>query len=330
MSASFGRLAFWNNKMGKIDLIIIGGGPAGLTAGLYAARGMMDVTLLRSGTPVCQATTTDDIHNYPGFPGGIGGPELIQRMEEQATSFGLTILDRHVLSIIRNSGGFEVATDKGACEARTILIATGAVPRSVGVPGEKEFRGRGVSYCATCDGAFFTDTPIAVIGGGDAAVKEAIYLTRYASKVYLIHRRDTFRAEPVLVRHAAENPKIEFVLDSVVKEIHGDDLVDSVIVRNVKSGEEGRLEVEGVFVFTGIQPNSEIVTNIVQMDERGFIITDREMATSCPGIYAAGDVCRKSLRQIVTAVADGAIAVDSIEKYLSNEELRSSPASQVA
>lgn len=316
--------------MKRSDLIIIGGGPAGLAAGLYAARGMMDVILLRSGTPVCQATTTDLIENYPGFAKGVSGPELVQHMEEQAKRFGLTILDRHVLSVEPKEGVFKVVTDSDAFEARTLLIATGAVPRMVGVPGEEEFRGRGVSYCATCDGAFFTETTIAVIGGGDAAVKEAIYLTRFASKVHLIHRRDTFRAEPVLVRHAAENPGIEFVLDSVVTRIQGDELVDSVVVRNIKSGEEMRLAVEGVFIFTGIRPNSEFVSNVVRTDERGFIITDREMATSCPGVYAAGDVCCKNLRQIVTAVADGAIAVDSIERYLAGMEIESSATSHVA
>lgn len=312
--------------MSRRDVIIIGGGPAGLTAGLYAARGMMDVMLIRGGLPVCQAITTDIIENYPGFPEGIEGPELVARMERQATRFGLQIVEKHVELLRKDDGGFVVETDKESYSARAVVIATGAAPRSLGVPGENEFRGKGVSYCATCDGAFFTGAVVAVIGGGDAAVKEAIFLTRFASKVYLVHRRDQFRAEPVLVRTAKDNPKIEFVLDHIMTEVQGSNLVDTVAIRNVRTGEAGRLSVEGVFIFTGIQPNSGIVAHMVDTDERGFILTDREMATSHPGIFAAGDVCQKHLRQIVTAVADGAVAIESIERYFAELQQKGHPA----
>ncbi len=305
------------------DVIIVGGGPAGLTAGLYGARAFMDVLLIRSGMPVCQATMTNDIENYPGFPEGIGGPELVQKMEDQARRFGLEISEDGVESIIQAEECFVLKTGKASYQARTVVIATGAVPRPLEVKGEAKFRGRGVSYCATCDGRFFTDLPIAVVGGGDAAVKEAIYLTRFASKIYLVHRRQGFRAEPVTVRQAAENPKIEFVLDTVLTEIQGGNLVESVNVRNVVTGEEKQIAVEGVFIFTGIQPNSELVSQLVETDDRGFILTNPDMSTSCPGIYAAGDVCRKSLRQIVTAVSDGAVAIDAIEKYLSESDIPS-------
>lgn len=303
------------------DVIIIGGGPAGLTAGLYAARAFMDVLLIRSGIPVCQATMTNDIENYPGFPEGIGGPELVQRMEDQARRFGLQIVEDGVESVTKAEGGFIIKTAGTSFEARTVVVATGAVPRPLGTAGEAKYRGRGVSYCATCDGRFFVDMPIAVVGGGDAAVKEAIYLTRFASKIYLVHRRQGFRAEPVIVREAASNPKIKFVLDSIVTEIQGDNLVKAVTVRNVVTREEKHIPVEGVFIFTGIQPNSELVSRLVDTDERGFILTDRNMSTSCPGIYAAGDVCQKDLRQIVTAVSDGAVAIDAIEKYLSDSQI---------
>lgn len=307
--------------MSRRDTIIIGGGPAGLTAGLYAARALMDVLLIRAGTPVCQAMTAEAIENYPGFPEGIEGPELVKRMEDQARRFGLEILEDCVVSVDASDSGFVVAASKGSYESRTVLIATGAAPHSLGVRGEREFRGRGVSYCATCDGAFFTDAVVAVVGGGDAALKEAVYLTRFASKVYLIHRRKSFRAEALLVRSAAENAKIEFITDHVIEQINGADLVQAVTIRNVIIEEKRELKVEGVFVFTGIRPNSELIEHLIETDERGFVVTNQEMMTSQPGIYAAGDVCQKHLRQIVTAVSDGAVAIDSIERFLSKREI---------
>ncbi|MHB8986145.1 MAG: thioredoxin-disulfide reductase [Eubacteriales bacterium] len=300
----------------KKELVIIGGGPAGLTAGLYAARGLMDAVLIEGGLPGSQAATTESIENFPGFPEGIGGPELVQKIENQARRFGLEILSGSVRSVRESGKDFIVETEKASFQARSVIVATGAAPRMLGAKGESDLRGRGVSYCATCDGALFGDAAVAVVGGGDAAVEEAIYLTRFASRVYLIHRRDTLRAAAVIARRAAENPKINFIFNTVVTEIQGEDLVERIALKDVVSGEEKRVPVDGVFIYVGTRPNSDFVKGLVETDDRGFIITDREMATSVPGIFAAGDVCRKSLRQVVTAVADGAIAIFSAEKYL--------------
>ncbi len=299
------------------ELVIIGRGPAGLTAGLYAARASMDVLLIGGWLPICQVVTTNFIENYPGFPDGIGGPELIEKMEKQAVRCGLEIMEDTVSSITRIGTTFQLVTGKEeTIEAASLVVATGAMPRQLGVEGETALRGKGVCYCATCDGPLFRGSVLAVVGGGEAALKESVYLTRFASKVYLIHRGDTFSAEPTTTEAAVKNPKIEFILGSVVKEINGEDLVTGITVRNVTSGEEKWLPVEGVFLYIGIQPNSGIVSQLVELDELGFIVTGREMATSMPGIFAAGDVCAKSLRQITTAVADGSIAVRSVEEYL--------------
>lgn len=302
----------------KKDLIIIGGGPAGFSAGLYAARGKMDALLIKGTVPVSQATTTETIENYPGFPEGIGGCELLERFESQACRFGLTVREGNVISVRRLDRDFIVETASESYLSRAVIVATGAGPKLLGVKGEQEFRGKGVSYCATCDGALYGEATIAVIGGGDAAVEEALFLTRFAEKVYLVHRRDTLRATAVIAERAKNNPKIEFIWNAVVTEICGSEMVEGISVQDVKTGDQRILPVEGVFVYIGTEANSTLVRGLVEMDERGFIITDREMVTSLPGIFAAGDVRQKSLRQVVTAVADGAIAVLSAEKYLSN------------
>jgi thioredoxin reductase (NADPH) len=300
----------------KKDLVIIGGGPAGLTAGIYAARAALDAVLLERGVPGGRAVSTEFVENYPGFSEGVGGPELMSQMESQARRFGLEVDSANVEKLIPDEAGFLIGSDDGDIQARAVIIATGMQARALGVKGEAEFLGRGVSFCATCDGAFFRDKEVAVIGGGDAAVEEAMFLTRFASKVYLIHRRDELRATKVVQRRAFQNPKIEFIWNSTVAEIRGSTTIEAVVIEDVRNGETRLLPVGGVFMYIGNKPNSELVSGLVEVDEKGYIITDENMRTSRPGIYAAGDIRRKLLRQVVTAVADGAIAAMAAESYL--------------
>ena len=302
------------------DLVILGGGPAGLTAGLYAARSRLDVVLLEGKACGGQLMTYESVENYPGFPEGIGAPELVRRMVEQATRFGLKILNNQVLSV-------EVSADKsektiilkdGAIRCKSIIVATGAHARKIAVDGEQRLTGKGVSYCATCDGAFFEDCIISVIGGGDQAVEEALYLTKFGRQVNVIHRRDELRATKVIQERAFNNPKIKFIWDSVVTDIHGEELVEAVTLKNVKTGETSKMDTDSVFVFVGTLPSSECLNNVVAMDRDGFIIVNKEMETDVPGIYAAGDVISKRLRQISSSVGEGAVAAFNAEKYLEN------------
>lgn len=301
--------------MEKRDLVIIGGGPAGLAAGIYSARAALNTLLLERGVPGGMVVNTQNIENYPGFP-GIGGPELMMQMEKQARGFGLEIMPSNVEMIEPSATDITVVTDKGPIKTGALILATGAQPQLLNVKGEAEYTGRGVSYCATCDGAFFRGKKVAVVGGGDAAVEEAIYLTKFAEKVYVIHRRGELRATKVVQQRAFMNPKIEFVWHSVVDEINGTDTVEAALLRDVRNNFRSRLSADGVFIYIGYQPNSNLVKDIVKMDDKGYIITDENMLTSQPGIYAAGDVRQKLLRQVVTAVADGAIAAVAAEKYL--------------
>jgi len=298
------------------DLIIVGGGPAGLSAGIYAARARLDVLLLEKGAPGGLAATTEKIENYPGFPEGIGGADLMAQMLAQAQRFGLAVDSANVEEISCADPHFVLKTEEGALEARAVILATGAEPELLRVPGETELRGRGVSYCATCDGAFFREKTVAVVGGGDAAVEEAVFLTRFARKVLLIHRRDELRATRVVQEKARQNPKIEFVWNTVVEEVLGKAQVEGICVKNVRSGETGVLPAQGVFIYIGQRPASRMVEELVQLDERGYVLTDEKMQTSCPGLFAAGDVRKKLLRQVVTAVADGAVAAVAAGKYL--------------
>lgn len=310
--------------MSIYDVTIIGGGPAGLAAGIYASRAALKTVLLEKGMPGGLAASTEMIENYPGFAGGIGGPELMMQMDAQARGFGLEIQSANAESIIESDGYFMVTTDDGAIRTKTIILATGAQSRKLGIPGEAQFHGRGVSYCATCDGAFFKDREVAVVGGGDAAVEEALYLTKFASRVHIIHRRDELRATKILQQRAKANERIVFHWSSTVEEISGEQTVKEIILKDVVTGQTKTLPVNGVFAYIGTRPVSEMVSGLIQLDQKGYIITDDEMRTSKPGIFAAGDIRQKLLRQVVTAVADGAIAAVAAEKYLEQEsEFRS-------
>jgi thioredoxin reductase (NADPH) len=298
------------------DLVIAGGGPAGLTAGLYAGRALLKTLLLERMILGGQAASTFLIENYPGFPDGIPGPELSQAMEKQAKNFGV-IIESGEISGLRPAGKlWEIEISGRTIRVKAVIIAVGVEPKKLGVPGEEALKGRGVSYCATCDGPFFRNQEIAVVGGGDSAVDEAIYLTRFARKVYLIHRRNALRAEKILQDRAFKNPKIEILWDTVVTKVAGQNGVDGVEVRNVKTQAARDLKVGGVFFYVGWLPLTGFLKGVVPLDPAGYVITDAEMATSAPGVFAAGDVRQKTLRQVATAVGDGAMAAFSAEKYI--------------
>ena len=303
--------------MTEVELIIVGGGPAGLTSAIYSARALIDTLVIEKMLPGGQPVLTTFIENYPGFPEGISGPELAERLEAQAGKFGAKIItSRPVLNISRKEEGFEVKTESNSFWGKAVIVATGTSPRKLNVPGEEEFTGRGVSYCAVCDGAFYRDRVVAVVGGGDSAMDESIYLTRFASKVFVIHRRNQLRAEKILQERAFSNPKISFIWDTVVQSIEGDRKVELLKLKNVKTGEISELKVDGIFVYIGSTPNSSMVKDLVDLDENGFIITDNCMKTSVPGLFAAGDVRNTNFRQLATAIGDGAIAANSAERYL--------------
>jgi thioredoxin reductase (NADPH) len=303
--------------MNRADLIIVGGGPAGLTSAIYSARALIDTILIEKMLPGGQPILTTFIENYPGFPDGISGPEFAERLETQARRFGAKIIvSQPVVEVSKVEDGFEVKTEGDSFWGRAVIIAPGTSPRKLGVHGEDTFTGRGVSYCAVCDGAFYKDKVVAVVGGGDSAIVEAIYLTRFASKVYVIHRRNQLRAERILQERAFSNPKISFIWDTVVQSIEGEKKVELLRLKNVKTGEISEIYTDGVFIYIGSIPNSSMVKGLVELDENGFIITDNLMRTSVPGIFAAGDVRNTTFRQLATAVGDGAIAANTAEKYL--------------
>jgi thioredoxin reductase (NADPH) len=304
-------------SVGEFDTIIVGGGPAGLSAAIYAGRAGLKTLLLEMAAPGGQAATTERIANYPGFPDGIEGPALSAQMAAQAEKFGTKMLTTEVIAIQAQGEKKVVSTYDGDFIGKTLILATGARSVRLGVPGEDQFTGRGVSYCATCDGAFFTDLDIAVVGGGDSAVEEAIYLTRFASKVTIIHRRDELRATKVVQEHAFANPKIAFRLSSVVESIEGGDFVERLRVRDVKTGQVSELPVAGVFMYVGLQPNTVHVSGQIQLDRQGYVITDENMCTSISGVFAAGDMRAKVLRQVITAAGDGALAAVMADHYIS-------------
>lgn len=302
------------------DTIIIGAGPAGMTAALYAARSNLKVALLEAGIPGGQMNNTADVENYPGYA-LISGPELAEKMFEPLENLGVEHVFGHVQRIEDQGGSKKVITEDEVYESKTVIIATGAFHRQLNVPGEAEFNSRGVSYCAVCDGAFFRDEDLLVVGGGDSAVEEAIFLTQFAKSVTIVHRRDQLRAQKVLQDRAFANEKISFVWDSVVEAIHGNERkVTGVTFKNIKTGETSQADFGGIFIYVGLDPVSEFVADLGIRDESGWIVTDDHMKTSVAGIYAIGDVRQKDLRQITTAVGDGAIAGQEAYKYITEHE----------
>lgn len=302
------------------DTVIIGGGPAGLVAAIYASRARLKTLLIESASVTGQAVTTSDIENYPGFPEGLNGFELIERFKKQAEKFGAEFKTGNVKSVKEEKNAWQVVLDKGSITSLSVIIAAGSRPRKLAVPGEEKFRGKGVSYCAVCDAAFFKNKDIVLVGGGDSAIEEALFLTKFARKITLVHRRDRLRATKILQEKASANKKIKFIWSSKITEILGDEKVKSVKIENAKTGEKKEISCGGVFIFVGYVPNTGFLKNTVKLDENGYIITDDNMKTSKEGIFASGDARKKLLRQIVTAAADGATAAVSARMYV--EELK--------
>jgi thioredoxin reductase (NADPH) len=301
--------------MATYEVIIIGGGPAGLTAGLYASRAGLRSLLIERGIFGGQMVNATLVENYPGFPEGISGAELGSLMHQQAIRYGLEVVTAEVTGLAPGQP-YNASTTEGSFEAAAIIIAAGSQYRRLGVAGEEKLLGRGVSYCATCDGFLFRDKEVAVIGGGDTAITDALELSRHTKKVYVIHRRDQLRAGKVLQERAFAHPKLEFIWNTVVEEVLGDRLLEGLELRNVKTGQEANLKVDGVFVAVGLMPHSQCFRGILEVDDVGYIIVDDSMSTSAPGIFAAGDIRRDSARQIAAAVGDGATAAMSAFRYL--------------
>lgn len=298
------------------DLIILGGGPAGLTAAIYASRARIHTLVIVGSLPGGQLTNTDIAENFPGFPEGIDGPDLAQRLVAQAERFGASLIHDTVTGVDLSVRPFVVRTDMATYRAHTLIIAMGAVPRRLGVPGEDRFLGRGVSTCAVCDGFFYRDKRVVVVGGGNSAIIEGLYLTRLAREVVLVHRRDQLRATQIYQERAFANPKMRFIWNSVVEEILGEKVVTGVRIRNLKTSETSVIEADGVFIYIGIEPQTELFRGQLELDEHGYIVTDRRQRTSVPGVYAAGDIQDPLYRQLVVAVGTGAIAAMEVEKYL--------------
>lgn len=305
------------------DLVIIGGGPAGLTAGIYAARARLNVILIEKAVPGGQILVTDWIENYPGFPEGLCGAELVQKMTDQAEKFGLGIETNDVVSLDLAGMVKKIHLTDKTISARALIIATGASPRKLGIPGEKKLFGKGVSTCATCDGPFYRDQIVVAAGGGDTAVQESLFLTKFARKLFLVHRRDQLRATKILQERAFNNDRLEIIWNSVLTEIRGTSSVENVVLKNLTTGKEESMPADGCFIWIGIIPNTEFLDNSVKLDGNGFILTDFNMQTSVPGVFAAGDVRCTPLRQVSTAVGDAAIAATTAEHYIESAKAQS-------
>jgi thioredoxin reductase (NADPH) len=299
------------------EAIIIGAGPAGITAGIYLMRAGINAVLIEKGVLGGTPMNYDHVENYPGFPDGISSKELMRKMAEQAQRFGLIMKEfAEVEDVVYQGERFNIKAGGEVFESLGVIVCTGTVSMKIGIPGEQEFVGRGISYCATCDGAFFRNLDVAVIGGGDAAIQEGLALTNIVRKVYVIHRRDQLRAQKIIQERAFKNEKMEFLWNKVPVEIEGKEQVESIMLEDTKTHERSRVHVEGVFVYVGARPNTQFLGGLVERDGAGFIVTDEDLATKTPGLYVAGDARKKSLRQIATAVGDGALAAVSLEHYI--------------
>ena len=302
------------------DVIIIGAGPAGYTAGIYCSRARHDTLIISGLLPGGQLMNTTDVENYPGFDEGIMGPDLMLTMRKQAERMNTTIIDDVVVNVDFRAKPFKVLTGSEEYEAKAVIVCTGATPRKIGIEGEQTFSGKGVSYCATCDGAFFRNQEIAVVGGGDTCMEEATFLTKFASKVHIIHRRDTFRASKIMQDRALNNENIEVHWNSVIEDIKGDQKVQQIILKDTKTGENKTLEMGGVFVAIGHEPNTELFKNQLEMDENGYIIQKQNTETSVKGVFTAGDVHDHRYRQAVTAAGFGCMSAIDVDKYLSEQK----------
>ncbi len=298
------------------DVLIIGGGGAGLTAALYTSRAKLSTALLEKLTAGGQIALTDIVENYPGFPEGITGGEISKRMEDQAKRYGTEVLYEEVQGIEKKEKNFLVKTGNQTLQSRSLILATGASYRNLEVPGEKELTGRGVSYCATCDGAFFRDKELVVVGGGDSAMQEGIFLTRFATKLTVVHRRDKLRASPLLQERAKQNPKIKFIWDTVVTQVAGDKKVQGVKLKNLKTGQEQDFKTDGVFVFVGHDPNTGFLKGFVDLNEKGYVKTDLKLQTSVPGVFACGEVRAGAVQQLVSCCGEGCEAALACQAYL--------------
>ncbi|MDZ4182375.1 MAG: thioredoxin-disulfide reductase [Candidatus Cloacimonadaceae bacterium] len=300
----------------RYDVIIIGAGPAGLSAAIYSSRGGLKTAIFERAIVGGQITVTNEVENYPGFEEPLSGFDLTDKMRKQAERFGTHFIDESVTAIGLEGLCKIIETHENKYRAKSIIICTGAHPRLLNVPGEEAFTGRGVSYCATCDGALYRDKIVAVVGGGDSAIEEGIFLTRFAKKVYVIHRRDELRAQKIIQERAFHNPKMEFIWDTVVQEIRGEKKVEELELYNRKTQQITTIKADGAFIYVGILPNNDLLESRIELDSSGFVLTDEFMHTNVPGIYAAGDIRHTVLRQVVTAASDGAVAAWSAEKWI--------------
>ncbi len=303
--------------MKECDVLIIGGGGSGLTAALYTSRAKLSTVLLEKLTPGGQIAVTDVVENYPGFPEGITGPEIAQKMEEQAKKYGTEVVYQEVKSIEKKSGKFEIKTSSETFSAKAVILAAGASFRMLNVPKEKELTGRGVSYCATCDGAFFKGKEIVVVGGGDSALQEGLFLTRFATTVTVIHRRDKLRASPILQERALNHPQIKFIWDTVVESVEGDKKVTGLKLKNLKTGAAQDFKTDGIFIFIGHDPNTSFIKGFVDLDEHGYVVSKNgTTATSVPGVFAAGEIRAGAVKQLVAACGEGCEAALSAQAFV--------------